>query len=105
MGLHVSELNKEWSNTELVTVNNELSKDNSMSADSTHVSRPPLGSSGVWCVDDELIRIHVKGSGCLERANVRAMTKFSLSIAAHHAQVSCLVQPLLVLLITGNILK
>lgn len=107
MGIHISNLNNEWTDSIIIGISiildEKSSEDECMVGISSHLSGPPLGCGISWGVDHKLVSLLVEGGGGLEASDVRAMADFGLSIASDDVQVGGGGEPLFTLLVGSEL--
>lgn len=83
VGLQITDVDHKWVRAVVFAIDNQLGHHNSMVRRSTEGSNPPFGGSQGGRMDHKGLVRGIPCSGGLETADIRAMTQFSLSIAAN----------------------
>ena len=88
----------------VLSINDELSKQSSMSAMNTEISNPPLGWTDCWAVDDKGLIFFIVSGCSLKPLNIRPMSKLSLGIATDNMSFQCRLVELLFLFFITKVL-
>lgn len=97
--LHVSKLHHERLDTISLSIDNELSVDNSVVSNKTELTDPPFGSFHFGSVEDKAISFFTESCSCQEILDIRTVTKLSLSIATNDLHLNGIIKPSTLLLI------
>ena len=99
--VNVSYLDHESLDTIVIIINEEASKDNSMTCEATEIAWPVFSCSYVWGMNDELICIFIQSCRSLKTRHIWTVPDFSLSVASQNINISDHWKPSSLLLLVG----
>ena len=85
----VADGHDEGMNSVVLSPDDELSEDAGVGAKDAEVSNPPFCGLHLGCVEDETLRLCIKGSSGHETLHIRAVAQLSLRVASQYLSSLC----------------